>query len=219
VKETSPMEAFVEPLWKNNPTFVQTLGMCPTMAITNTVLNGFSMGVATTFVLVGSAFFVSAFRKVIPNEVRISTYIMIIAAFTTLADLFVAALTPTIYKALGAFIALIVANCVLLARMEGFAQKNPVYPSVMDSLGTGVGFTLGLSLVASVREILGNGTFAGIHLFGSHYQPMLIFMLPPGGFLSLGFWLLFLSWWRTRKKGQRRVRLWPVVVTRRKVAA
>jgi electron transport complex protein RnfE len=213
------MEAFVEPIWKNNPTFVQMLGMCPTMAITNTVINGFSMGIATTFVLVGSAFFVSMFRKVIPNEVRIATYIMIIAAFTTLADLFVAALAPTIYKALGAFIALIVANCVLLARMEAFAQKNPVYPSVMDSLGTGVGFTLGLSLVASVREILGNGTFAGIHLFGSHYQPMLIFMLPPGGFLSLGFWLLFLSWWRTRKKAHRRVRLWPVVVTQRKVAA
>lgn len=218
MKETRPLEAFVEPLWKNNPTFVQTLGMCPTMAITNTVINGFSMGVATTFVLVGSAFFVAAFRKVIPNEVRISTYIMIIAAFTSLADMFVAALAPTIYKALGAFIALIVANCVLLGRMEAFAQKNPVWPSVLDSLGTGIGFTLGLSLVASVREILGNGTFAGIHLFGSHFQPMLIFMLPPGGFLSLGFWLLFLSWWRSRKK-TRRVRLWPVVVTQREEVA
>ncbi len=218
MKETRPLEAFVEPLWKNNPTFVQTLGMCPTMAITNTVINGFSMGVATTFVLVGSAFFVAAFRKVIPNEVRISTYIMIIAAFTSLADMFVAALTPTIYKALGAFIALIVANCVLLGRMEAFAQKNPVWPSVLDSLGTGIGFTLGLSLVASVREILGNGTFAGIHLFGPHYQPMLIFMLPPGGFMSLGFWLLFLSWWRTRKQGKR-VRLWPVVVTQREEVA
>lgn len=218
MREARPLEAFVEPIWKNNPTFVQTLGMCPTMAITNTVINGFSMGVATTFVLVGSAFFVAAFRKVIPNEVRISTYIMIIAAFTSLADMFVAALTPTIYKALGAFIALIVANCVLLGRMEAFAQKNPVWPSVLDSLGTGIGFTLGLTLVASVREILGNGTFAGIHLFGPHYQPMLIFMLPPGGFMSLGFWLLFLSWWRTRKK-TRRVRLWPVVVTQREEVA
>ena len=218
MKETRPLEAFVEPLWKNNPTFVQTLGMCPTMAITNTVINGFSMVVATTFVLVGSAFFVAAFRKVIPNEVRISTYIMIIAAFTSLADMFVAALAPTIYKALGAFIALIVSNCILLARMEVFAQKRPVGRSVLDSLGTGIGFTLGLSLVASVREILGNGTFAGIHLFGSHYQPILIFMLPPGGFMSLGFWLLFLSWWRTRKKS-RRVRLWPVVVTQREEVA
>ena len=218
MKQTRPLEAFVDPLWKNNPTFVQTLGMCPTMAITNTVINGFSMGVSTTFVLVGSAFFVALFRKVIPNEVRISTYIMIIAAFTSLADMLVAALTPGIYKALGAFIALIVANCVLLGRMEAFAQKNPVWPSVLDSLGTGIGFTLGLSLVAAVREILGNGTFAGIHLFGPHYQPMLIFMLPPGGFMSLGFWLLFLSWWRTRKK-TRRVRLWPVVVTQREEVA
>jgi len=218
VKQTRPLEAFKDPIWKNNPTFVQILGMCPTMAVTNTVINGFSMGVTTTFVLVGSAFFVSTFRKVIPNEVRISTYIMIIAAFTSLADMFVAALAPSIYKALGAFIALIVANCVLLGRMEAFAQKNPVWPSVLDSLGTGIGFTLGLSLVASVREILGNGTFAGIHLFGPHYQPMLIFMLPPGGFMSLGFWLLFLSWWRTRKK-TRRVRLWPVVVTQREEVA
>lgn len=218
MKQTRPLEAFVDPIWKNNPTFVQTLGMCPTMAITNTVVNGFSMGISTTFVLVGSAFFVALFRKVIPNEVRISTYIMIIAAFTSLADMLVAALTPGIYKALGAFIALIVANCVLLGRMEAFAQKNPVWPSVLDSLGTGLGFTLGLSLVASVREILGNGTFAGIHLFGPHYQPMLIFMLPPGGFMSLGFWLLFLSWWRTRKKA-RRVRLWPVVVTKREEVA
>jgi len=218
VKQTRPLEAFVEPIWKNNPTFVQTLGMCPTMAVTNTVINGFSMGVTTTFVLVGSAFVVALFRKVVPNEVRISTYIMIIAAFTSLADMFVAALAPSIYKALGAFIALIVANCVLLARMEGFAQKNPVWPSVLDSLGTGIGFTLGLSLVAGVREVLGNGSFAGIPLFGPHYQPMLIFMLPPGGFLALGFWLLFLSFLRTRKKA-RRVRLWPVVVTRRKEAA
>ncbi len=218
MKQTGPKEAFLEPIWKNNPTFVQTLGMCPTMAVTNTVINGFSMGISTTFVLVGSAFFVALFRKVIPNEVRISTYIMIIAAFTSLADMLVAALTPGIYKALGAFIALIVANCVLLGRMEAFAQKNPVWPSVLDSLGTGLGFTLGLSLVAAVREILGNGTFAGIHLFGPHYQPMLIFMLPPGGFMSLGFWLLFLSWWRTRKKSKR-VRLWPVVVTQREEVA
>ena len=216
---TRAIEDFVDPIWRNNPTFVQMLGMCPTMAVTNTVINGFSMGVTTTFVLVGSAFFVSLFRKSVPTEVRITTSILVIAAFTSLADMFVAALAPTIYKALGAFIALIVANCVLLGRMEAFAQKRPVGRSVLDSLGTGIGFTLGLSCVSAVREILGNGTFAGIHLFGPHFQPMLIFMLPPGGFLALGFWLLFLSYLKARKKGHRRVRLWPVVVTRRKVAA
>ncbi|HEX9106489.1 MAG TPA: Rnf-Nqr domain containing protein, partial [Longimicrobiales bacterium] len=154
----------------------------------------------------------------VPSEVRLTTSILVIAAFTTLADMFVAALSPTIYKALGAFIALIVSNCVLLGRMEAFAQKQPVWRSVLDSLGTGVGFTLGLSMVASIREILGNGSFAGIPLFGSHFQPWLIFMLPPGGFMSLGFWLLFLSWWKTRKKA-RRVRLWPVVVTKREEVA
>jgi len=218
VRQTRPIEDFLKPIWKENPTFVQTLGMCPTMAVTNTVINGFSMGLATTFVLVGSAFFVSLFRKAVPGEVRITTSILVIAAFTTLADMFVAALSPTIYKALGAFIALIVANCVLLARMEAFAQKQPVGRSVLDSLGTGVGFTLGLSCVSAVREILGNGSFAGIPLFGPHFQPLLIFMLPPGGFLALGFWLLFLNYLRSRKRIQR-VRTRPVLVTRRKVTA
>jgi electron transport complex protein RnfE len=159
------------------------------------------------------------FRKYVPGEVRLTTSILVIAAFTSLADMFVAALSPTIYKALGAFIALIVSNCILLARMEVFAQKRPVGRSVLDSLGTGIGFTLGLSMVSSIREILGNGSLAGISLFGPHFQPWLIFMLPPGGFMTLGFWLLILSYIKTRRKGQRRVRLWPVVVTRRKVAA
>jgi electron transport complex protein RnfE len=218
VRQTTALQDFLKPIWKENPTFVQTLGMCPTMAVTNTVINGFSMGVTTTFVLVGSAFFVSLFRKQVPSEVRITTSILVIAAFTSLADMFVAALAPSIYKALGAFIALIVANCVLLGRMEAFAQKQPVGRSVLDSLGTGIGFTLGLSCVSAVREILGNGSFAGIPLFGSHFQPWLIFMLPPGGFLALGFWLLFLSFLRTRRKDVRE-RLWPLVVTRRKVAA
>lgn len=219
MKETRPIDDFLTPIWKESPTFVQMLGMCPTMAVTNTVINGFSMGVTTTFVLVGSAFFVSMFRKYVPGEVRLTTSILVIAAFTSLADMFVAALAPSIYKALGAFIALIVSNCILLARMEVFAQKRPVGRSVLDSLGTGIGFTLGLSMVASIREILGNGSFAGFSLFGPHFQPWLIFMLPPGGFMTLGIRLLVLSAIRTRRKGERRVRLWPVVVTRRKVAA
>ncbi len=219
MKETRAIEDFTANIWQNNPTFVMMLGMCPTMAVTNTVINGFSMGVTTTFVMVGSAFFVSLFRKYVPSEVRLTTSILVIAAFTTLADMFVAALAPTIYKALGAFIALIVSNCLLLGRMEAFAQKRPVGRSVIDAFGTGIGFTLGLSMVSAVREILGNGSFAGIPLFGPHFQPWLIFMLPPGGFMALGMWLLALSFLKTRKKGERRLRLWPVVVTRRKVAA
>lgn len=219
MKETRAIDDFTANIWKNNPTFVMMLGMCPTMAITNTVINGFAMGITTTFVMVGSAFFVSMFRKYVPGEVRLTTSILVIAAFTTLADMFVAALAPNIYKALGAFIALIVSNCLLLGRMEAFAQKKPVGRSVIDAFGTGFGFTLGLSMVASFREILGNGSFAGIPLFGPHFQPWLIFMLPPGGFMSLGIWLLILSYVRNRKKGERRLRLWPVVVTRRKVAA
>ena len=211
-----PIDDFLRPIWKENPTFVQTLGMCPTMAVTNTVVNGFSMGVVTAFVLVGSAFFVSLFRKAVPGEVRITTSILVIAAFTSLVDMLVAAFAPAIYKALGAFIALIVANCVLLGRMEAFAQKQPVGRSVLDALGTGIGFTLGLTCVAAVREILGNGSFAGLPLFGPRFQPLLIFMLPPGGFLVLGFWLLFLNFLRVRKHASGS-RQWPLVVTRRRV--
>ena len=218
MKETRPINDLISPLWKDNPIFVQTLGMCPTMAITTTVINGAAMGIATTFVLVCSAFFVSLARKAVPGEVRITTSILAIAAFTTLADLLVAALSPTIYKALGAFIALIVANCMLLGRMEAFAQKKPVGRSVLDSLGNGLGFTFGLVCVSALREILGNGTFAGVQLFGPNFQPLLIFMLPPGGFLALGFWLLFLTWLRQRRQ-VRAIRTWPIVVTRRKVAA
>ena len=211
-----PIDDFLRPIWKENPTFVQTLGMCPTMAVTNTVVNGFSMGVVTAFVLVGSAFFVSLFRKSVPGEVRITTSILVIAAFTSLVDMLVAAFAPVIYKGLGAFIALIVANCVLLGRMEAFAQKQPVGRSVLDALGTGIGFTLGLTCVAAVREILGNGSFAGLPLFGPRFQPLLIFMLPPGGFLVLGFWLLFLNFLRVRKRASGS-RQWPLVVTRRRV--
>ncbi|HET9984876.1 MAG TPA: electron transport complex subunit RsxE [Longimicrobiales bacterium] len=219
MRSTTPVQDFVRPLWRENPVLVQTLGMCPTMAITNTVINGVSMGLTTAFVLTGSSLFVSLLARYVVSEVRISSYILIIATFTTLADLLLAAVVPDIHKALGAFIPLIVANCILLGRQEAFAQKNPVGRSVLDALGTGFGFTFGLFLMSMVREILGNGSFAGVHLFGPNFEPWLIFMLPPGGFFTLGLWLLTLSFIRTRRSGKRPLRRWPNAIPAGKAAA
>ncbi len=181
---------FMRGVWKENPILVQMLGMCPTMAVTNNVLNGIAMGVATTFVLLGSEFIVSLFRRRFPNEVRIASYILIIATFVTLADLILEALTPDVHKALGAFIALIVANCLLLGRQEAFAARQPVHRAVLDALGTGLGFTLGLSMIGTIRELLGNGTFLGLRVLPATWEPWVIMVLPPGGFLTLGIVLL-----------------------------
>jgi electron transport complex protein RnfE len=186
-------------IWKENPVLVQMLGMCPTMAITSSVSNALAMGLATAFVLLGSGVFVSALRKLIPNEVRISTYILIIAAFVQIADMGLEALAPDSHKALGPFIPLIVSNCLLLARQEAFSARNNVFRSTLDAIGTGVGFTLGLTMVGTVREILGNGSWLGIQVLPSTFEPWVIMNLPPGGFLSFGFVLLGLAAWRARR--------------------
>lgn len=184
---------FMRGIWKENPILVQMLGMCPTMAITNNVINSVAMGVATMFVLLGSEFVVSLFRRRFPNEVRIASYILIIATFVTLADLILEALTPDVHKALGAFIALIVGNCLLLGRQEAFAAKQPVHRAVLDAIGTGLGFTLGLTIMGSIREVLGSGTFLGLRVMPASFEPWVIMVLPPGGFLTLGLVLLTLS--------------------------
>ena len=179
---------------RENPVLVQFLGMCPTMAVTNTLANGIAMGAATTFVLVGSGLFVSLFRKYIAHEVRITSYILIIATFVTLADMLLAATFPDISKALGPFIPLIVANCLLLGRAEAFAAKVPVHRAVADGFGMGMGFTLALSLLSTIREVLGKGSILGHDLFGPRFEPWVFMMMPPGGFLTLGVALLGLSY-------------------------
>ncbi len=194
---------FLNGLWKQNPVFVQVLGMCPTLAITNSVRNAIAMGLATTFVLVFSNTLISAVRKLIPNQVRIASYIAIIATSVTIVDYLVKAISIPVYKALGPFIPLIVANCIILERAEAYAAKKPVVKSMLDGFGMGFGFAFALTCLGTVREVLGAGTWLGFPLFGPHFEPWVLFVLPPGGFISLAIWLLtFSTWrsWRTKRK-------------------
>ncbi len=193
------MNVLLNGLWKENPVFVQVLGMCPTLAITNSVKNALAMGLSVIFVLVMSNALVAMVRKIVPKQVRIATYILIIATFVTMVDYIIKAVSIPLYKALGAFIALIVVNCIILGRAEAFASKNTVWKSVLDGLGMGVGFTFALLCLGSVRELLGNGTLLGVHVLGSSFEPWVIFLLPSGGFLTLGAWLLLFGFWRERK--------------------
>jgi len=199
MKESTPSADFLRGIWRENPVLVQLLGLCPALAVTNSVENALAMGLATFFVLLGSSFLVSLLKKWIPSEVRISTYILIIATFVTIADLSLQAIVPTVHKALGAFISLIVVNCMILGRQEAFASRRPVGRALLDAVGTGVGFLIAMVLMGGFREILGNGTFLGVSLFGPNFEPWVIMILPPGGFLTLGFLLLTLAWWERRK--------------------
>ena len=180
---------YVKGLWDENPVFRQLLGLCPTLAVTNAVINGIAMGLATTFVLLLSSLVVSSIKKVIPNQVRIASYIVIIASFVTVADLFLQAFFYPISKALGPYVPLIVVNCVILGRQEAFSSKNSVGRSMIDALGMSTGFVLALLLLSSVREILGAGTFLGIQVFGSWFKPWIIMLLPAGAFIALGILL------------------------------
>lgn len=193
------MDTFLRGIWKENPVFVMMLGMCPVLAVTNSATNALAMGVSTLFVLIGSNVLVSMLRHYVPKQVRIATYIVIIASFVTVVDYVLQALSPTVYEALGAFIQLIVVNCIILGRAEAYASKNGVVSTIVNSTGMGIGFTLALLCLGSVREIFGMGSLFGIPLFGEHFQPWLVMMLPPGGFFVLGAWLLLFSWLRTRK--------------------
>lgn len=198
----SNMETFVKGLWKDNPVFVMLLGMCPVLAVTNSVINAIVMGLATTFVLILSNVLVSTLRKLIPKQVRIATYILIIATFVTVADYTIKAVSLEVHKSLGAFISLIVVNCIILGRAEAFASKNTVSKSILDAVGMGFGFTFAVLCLGIVREVIGNGTFAGISLFGPHYQPLVIMILPGGAFFVLGAYLLFFNWLKERKKSR-----------------
>lgn len=170
----------------NNPTLVQLLGMCPTLAVTTSVKNAIGMGLAATVVLICSNLFISLLRKFIPNQVRIAAFIVIISGFVTAVELAMRAYFYSLYQALGLFIPLIVVNCIILARAEAFASKNKPLPSAIDGLAMGLGFTFALIIMATIREILGAGTFLGIDLFGGLYSPVTILISPPGAFLTLG---------------------------------
>src|SRR5512143_4265263 len=201
-KEPTNMEEFLEGVWKQNPTFVMMLGMCPTLAVTVSAVNAISMGLATAFVLVASCVLVSLLRNVVPKEVRIATYIVIIATFVTAVDYIIQAVSLALYDALGAFIQLIVVNCIILGRAEAHASKHPPVVAMANALGMGAGFTIGLFALGGVREVLGSGSLFGMSLFGANFQPWVVMVLPPGGFFVLGAWLLLFALLRRRKAGK-----------------
>ena len=176
-------------LWDENPVFRQLLGMCPTLAVTNAVINGIAMGLAAGFVLILSSLVVASIKKLIPNQVRIASYIVVIATFVTVADRFMAAYFPPISKALGPYIPLIVVNCIILGRQEAFSSRNSVGRSVIDALGMSTGFVLALLVLSSIREILGAGTFLGMQVMGAWFKPWIIMILPAGAFITLGILL------------------------------
>jgi H+/Na+-translocating ferredoxin:NAD+ oxidoreductase subunit E len=218
VRKTTASEDLIRGIWKENPVLVQLLGLCPTLAVTNTVANAIAMGLATFFVLLGSSILVSSLKRWIPKEVRISAYILVIATFVTLADMILEAVVPETHKALGAFIALIVVNCIILGRQEAFASKNTVWRSILDAVGNGVGFMITLLMMGGVRELLGNGTLFVdtpwvVAPFGPHFEPWVIMILPPGGFFTLGVYLLVFAWWKERRKVPVHPRRWPHGVT------
>ncbi|HDH96410.1 MAG TPA: electron transport complex subunit E [Proteobacteria bacterium] len=184
---------FKKGLWSENPIFRLVLGMCPTLAVTTSAVNGIGMGLATTFVLVSSNFIISMIRNLIPRRVRIPLFILVIATFVTCADLIMQAYFPKLSESLGIFIPLIVVNCIILGRAEAFASKHPVLESIADGLGMGVGFTLSLFVLGSIREILGNGTILGVSTFGSGYLPVIVMVLPPGAFVTLGVLLALMN--------------------------
>ncbi len=212
-RATTAQQDFLRGIWRENPVLVQLLGLCPALAVTNTVENSLAMGLATFFVLVSSSILVSLFKDLIPKQVRISAYILVIATFVTLADLVLAALVPDIHKALGAFIALIVVNCMILGRQEAFASKNPVGRAILDAVGTGIGFTIALVMIGGFREVLGYGSFLGYPVMGDSFEPWIIMILPAGGFFTMGFILLGFAWWEERKTVRVQPRRWMHSVT------
>lgn len=195
---------FVSGIIDNNPTLVQLLGMCPTLATSTSLENAIGMGLAATAVLAASNVVISLLRKFIPQKIRIAAYVVIIASFVTVIDLLMQAYLPALSKSLGLYIPLIVVNCIILARAEAFASKNSVLPSFVDGLSMGVGFTLALAAIAIVRETLGNGTLYGISLFGANFQPAAIMIMAPGGFLTLGLIIALVQKLRQRAEGKER---------------
>ncbi|HOD71345.1 MAG: Electron transport complex protein RnfE [Deltaproteobacteria bacterium ADurb.BinA179] len=176
----------IKGIWKENPIFILVLGMCPTLAVSTSVINGVGMGIATTFVLICSNIAIALVRSYVPDQVRIPVYVVLIASFVTVVDLTMNGFFRGLYHALGIFIPLIVVNCIILGRAEAFASKNSVFLSIADAIGMGAGFTLALVMLGSIRELLGNGSLFGFPVFGGGYEPVLVMILPPGAFFTLG---------------------------------
>ena len=195
-------DTFLKGLWRDNPVFVMLLGMCPVLAVTNSAINALAMGLATTFVLFMSSTIVSLVHNFIPKQVRIASFILVIATFVTVTDYALQAISLDVHKALGAFISLIVVNCMILGRSEAFASKNNVGRSMLDALGMGLGFTLACLSLGVVREILGTGTLFDVPIFGPSFEPWVIMVLPGGAFFVLGGWLLLFNWMRERKEAR-----------------
>ncbi|MEW6506446.1 MAG: electron transport complex subunit E [Bacteroidota bacterium] len=190
---------YLKGLWEVNPVFKQVLGMCPALAVTVSVMNGLAMALATTFVLVFSSLLISFIRKLIPNQVRIAAFIVIIATFVTIADLVMKAKFPELSKALGPFVPLIVVNCIILGRAEAFASKNSPFRSLIDALGNGTGFLIALVVMGGIREIIGSRTLLGYQVLPNGFEPWLIMILPAGAFLTLGLLMGLANFYVDRK--------------------
>lgn len=196
----SPLRLIKNGILTENPIFVLVLGLCPTLAVTTSASNGFGMGLAATAVLMGSNVMISMIRKFIPDEIRIPAFIVVIAGFVTIAQLLISAYAPALDKSLGIFIPLIVVNCIILARAEAFAFKNGVIDSLLDGIGMGLGFTLALTFIGGIRELLGNGSIFNYNLMPSYYQPALLVILAPGGFITLGILIALFRKMQIRKE-------------------
>ena len=190
----SMTKEFIKGIYKENPVFRLMLGLCPVLAVSSTVQNAVGMGGAVIFVLLCSNLIISLIRSWVPIKIRIPIFIMVIATFVTIVDLVMHGFFPALHKSLGLFIPLIVVNCIILGRAEAFASKNAVLLSVIDGIGMGLGFTLALMLIATFREVLGNGTWFGLPVFGSGFEPVLLMILSPGAFLTIGLIIGFLNW-------------------------
>jgi len=193
-------QEFTKGLWKEIPPFRLVLGICAMLAVTTSAVNGIAMGIATTFVLVFSNFLISLLRNLIPKNVRIAAFIVVIASFVVLAELYMQAYFYPVYKALGIFVPLIVVNCIILGRAEAFASKNPVLPSLADGVGIGLGYTLSLFVLGAIREIIGNGTIFGISIMWSSFHPFAIMLKPPGAFLCFGLILGIMNFISAKQK-------------------
>lgn len=192
--KTGLVHEFTKGLWKENPVLRMLLGLCPTLAVTNSAINGFSMGLAVIFTLTCSSLLISLVRNIIPRQVRIPTFIIVIATFVTVADRTMAAFFPPISKALGPYVPLIVVNCIILGRQEAFASKNPVHRAIIDALGMSIGFTLTLTILGMFRELLGAGSIFNIPIMPESFDTWLVMVLPPGAFLALGLMIGIANW-------------------------
>jgi electron transport complex protein RnfE len=192
MSKNSNLKVFLNGFINENPTFVLILGMCPTLATTSSAINGLSMGLATTFVLLGSNLVISLLKNIIPDNVRIPAYVVVIATFVSVVEMSMQAYLPALYDSLGIFIPLIVVNCIVLGRAEAFAAKNSVLKSSLDGLGMGLGFSMALTMLGTIREVLGTGKAFGFTLFPDQYG-MLIFVLAPGAFIALGYLIAVMS--------------------------